>query len=165
MFPNNLESGLDFPSPLNMPKGQNPQQDLALPSTRLELSAYICDCPQTAPSGSVQAFQEVDERNAKLLQTLSEATDMLAKADEMQACFATIEGFSAKNHLTKQKFVAPNSKKSLLCQHIWVVSCSLSRHYPAIEIGVQETELRKVKYTADIKEAREKAAQDSRDCG
>ena len=29
-------------------------------------------------------FQEVDERNAKLLQTLSEATDMLAKADEMQ---------------------------------------------------------------------------------
>ena len=32
--------------------------------------------------------QEVDERNAKLLQTLSEATDMLAKADEMQVtCF------------------------------------------------------------------------------
>lgn len=29
-------------------------------------------------------WQEVDERNAKLLQTLSEATDMLAKADEMQ---------------------------------------------------------------------------------
>mmetsp|Transcript_45819 Transcript_45819/g.99828 ORF Transcript_45819/g.99828 Transcript_45819/m.99828 type:complete len:202 (-) Transcript_45819:124-729(-) len=28
--------------------------------------------------------EEVDERNAKLLQTLSEATDMLAKADEMQ---------------------------------------------------------------------------------
>jgi len=27
----------------------------------------------------------VDERNSKLLQTLSEATDMLAKADEMQA--------------------------------------------------------------------------------
>lgn len=30
-------------------------------------------------------LQEVDERNSKLLQTLSEATDMLAKADEMQA--------------------------------------------------------------------------------
>ncbi|CAJ1402384.1 unnamed protein product [Effrenium voratum] len=28
--------------------------------------------------------EEMDERNAKLLQTLSEATDMLAKADEMQ---------------------------------------------------------------------------------
>lgn len=27
----------------------------------------------------------MDERNSKLLQTLSEATDMLAKADEMQA--------------------------------------------------------------------------------
>eukprot|EP00913_Durusdinium_trenchii_P033921 g31752.t1 len=33
---------------------------------------------------SVLRAQEVDERNAKLLQTLSEATDMLAKADEMQ---------------------------------------------------------------------------------
>ena len=30
----------------------------------------------------------MDERNAKLLQTLSEATDMLAKADEMQARIA-----------------------------------------------------------------------------
>ena len=28
---------------------------------------------------------QVEERNAKLLQTLSEATDMLAEADEMQA--------------------------------------------------------------------------------
>merc|ERR1719436_817693 len=27
---------------------------------------------------------EIDDRNAKLLQTLSEATDMLTKADEMQ---------------------------------------------------------------------------------
>eukprot|EP00931_Biecheleriopsis_adriatica_P054134 TRINITY_DN3181_c0_g1_i9.p1 TRINITY_DN3181_c0_g1~~TRINITY_DN3181_c0_g1_i9.p1 ORF type:complete len:211 (-),score=75.10 TRINITY_DN3181_c0_g1_i9:82-714(-) len=30
---------------------------------------------------------EVDERNAKLLQTLSEATDMLTKADEMQVAY------------------------------------------------------------------------------
>ena len=29
--------------------------------------------------------EEVEERNAKLLQTLSDATDMLAEADEMQA--------------------------------------------------------------------------------
>ena len=36
------------------------------------------------PSPNPQPRQEVDERNAKLLQTLSEATDMLAKADEMQ---------------------------------------------------------------------------------
>ena len=50
----------------------------------------------TKPGGGVTNFtpdleppviltQEMDERNAKLLQTLSEATDMLAKADEMQA--------------------------------------------------------------------------------
>ncbi|CAL1126250.1 unnamed protein product, partial [Cladocopium goreaui] len=32
-------------------------------------------------------LEEVDERNAKLLQTLSEATDMLAKADEMQVTY------------------------------------------------------------------------------
>jgi len=31
--------------------------------------------------------EEVDERNSKLLQTLSEATDMLAKADEMQVTY------------------------------------------------------------------------------
>merc|ERR1711988_334694 len=31
--------------------------------------------------------EEVDERNAKLLQTLSEATDMLTKADEMQVTY------------------------------------------------------------------------------
>mmetsp|Transcript_20451 Transcript_20451/g.46630 ORF Transcript_20451/g.46630 Transcript_20451/m.46630 type:complete len:210 (+) Transcript_20451:75-704(+) len=31
--------------------------------------------------------QEMDERNAKLLQTLSEATDMLTKADEIQVAY------------------------------------------------------------------------------
>jgi len=31
--------------------------------------------------------QEMDERNAKLLQTLSEATDMLSKADEIQVAY------------------------------------------------------------------------------
>ena len=31
--------------------------------------------------------QEIDERNAKLLQTLSEATDMLTKADEIQVTY------------------------------------------------------------------------------
>lgn len=38
----------------------------------------------TPNKATALSTQEVDERNAKLLQTLSEATDMLAKADEMQ---------------------------------------------------------------------------------
>ena len=49
---------------------------------------------KTDPSRHSVRFgaQEVDERNAKLLQTLSEATDMLAKADEMQVIFGGPEG-------------------------------------------------------------------------
>ena len=48
-------------------------------------------CQKVTPP--LKTNQEVDERNSKLLQTLSEATDMLAKADEMQVPASSGEGF------------------------------------------------------------------------
>lgn len=64
-------------------------------STRFSILAMTWSFPEkTDPSRHSVRFgaQEVDERNAKLLQTLSEATDMLAKADEMQVIFGGLEG-------------------------------------------------------------------------
>merc|ERR1712014_372121 len=67
---------------------------------------------------------EVDERNAKLLQTLSEATDMLAKADEIQVQYtaeikearkkasqALIEARATQEKALKAEFAAATAKR------------------------------------------------------
>ena len=95
----------------------------------------------------------MDEGNAKLIQTLSKATDMLAKADEMQSCFAGVD----------QKHYRVGSSPWELSFFRWtqLISADL--------VVVKNNHRRQVNnqlpgelnYTADIKEAREKAAQDS----
>jgi len=68
--------------------------------------------------------EEVDERNAKLLQTLSEATDMLSKADEIQVQYtadikearkkaskALIEARAEQETVLKAEFAAATTKR------------------------------------------------------
>jgi len=68
--------------------------------------------------------EEVDERNAKLLQTLSEATDMLSKADEIQVQYtadikearkkasnALVEARAAQEKVLKAEFAAATTKR------------------------------------------------------
>eukprot|EP00930_Biecheleria_cincta_P025802 TRINITY_DN1830_c0_g1_i1.p1 TRINITY_DN1830_c0_g1~~TRINITY_DN1830_c0_g1_i1.p1 ORF type:complete len:208 (+),score=62.74 TRINITY_DN1830_c0_g1_i1:94-717(+) len=67
---------------------------------------------------------EVDERNAKLLQTLSEATDMLSKADEIQVQYtadikearekaskALVEARKSQEQVLKAQFAAATTKR------------------------------------------------------
>eukprot|EP00930_Biecheleria_cincta_P039915 TRINITY_DN2738_c0_g1_i1.p1 TRINITY_DN2738_c0_g1~~TRINITY_DN2738_c0_g1_i1.p1 ORF type:complete len:236 (+),score=56.02 TRINITY_DN2738_c0_g1_i1:1-708(+) len=67
---------------------------------------------------------EVDERNAKLLQTLSEATDMLSKADEIQVKYtadikearekaskALTEARASQDKVLKAEFAAATTKR------------------------------------------------------
>eukprot|EP00930_Biecheleria_cincta_P026975 TRINITY_DN1894_c0_g1_i1.p1 TRINITY_DN1894_c0_g1~~TRINITY_DN1894_c0_g1_i1.p1 ORF type:complete len:210 (-),score=62.18 TRINITY_DN1894_c0_g1_i1:156-785(-) len=68
---------------------------------------------------------EVDERNAKLLQTLSEATDMLSKADQIQVKYtadikearekaskALVEARAAQDKVLKAEFAAATEKRA-----------------------------------------------------
>eukprot|EP00930_Biecheleria_cincta_P026976 TRINITY_DN1894_c0_g2_i1.p2 TRINITY_DN1894_c0_g2~~TRINITY_DN1894_c0_g2_i1.p2 ORF type:complete len:207 (-),score=61.59 TRINITY_DN1894_c0_g2_i1:159-779(-) len=68
---------------------------------------------------------EVDERNAKLLQTLSEATDMLSKADAIQVKYtadikaardaaskALVEARAAQDQVLKAEFAAATTKRA-----------------------------------------------------
>lgn len=68
--------------------------------------------------------EEVDERNAKLLQTLSEATDMLSKADEIQVQYtaeikdarakaskALVEARKTQDNALKAEFAAATTKR------------------------------------------------------
>mmetsp|Transcript_48531 Transcript_48531/g.90949 ORF Transcript_48531/g.90949 Transcript_48531/m.90949 type:complete len:205 (-) Transcript_48531:125-739(-) len=61
--------------------------------------------------------EEMDERNAKLLQTLSEATDMLAEADEMQVQY-TAEIKEAREKASEELKAAREKTEALIASQM-----------------------------------------------